>query len=82
MTIQAIRETISALNYARHDRTGGTPEENQRINLPAELAPLMAKVSALQIPPRFAREIEDKKHALESAEKVIARWHENREASK
>ena len=76
MKIDQIRDTIQTLNWVRRDSTGGTPEENIRTNLPALLAPHIAKVLALAIPTRFARDIESKADALDAAATVLARWHE------
>ncbi len=75
-SIKVARETIQTLNWVRTDRTGGTSEENKRCRLPEELAPYIAKVEALEIPARFARDIEDKAHALRAAAAVIERWRE------
>lgn len=76
MKINEIRDAIQTLNWVRRDSTGGTVEENKRTNLPALLAPHVAKVLALAIPTRFARDIESKADALDAAATVIARWHE------
>lgn len=77
MKIKQIRDIIRRLNWNRQDATGGTPNENRRTNLPAVLAPHIAAVEALEIPPRFARDIEDRLHALRSARLAIERWHAN-----
>ena len=71
-----IREAIETLNWIRRDSTGGTADENKRTQLPAILAPHIAKVKALEIPPRFTRDIESRASALEYADADIARWHE------
>ena len=76
MKINEIRDTIQTLNWVRRDSTGGTAEENKRTQLPAVLAPYIAKVLALAIPARFTRDIESKADALDAAATVIARWHE------
>ena len=77
MSISKIRETIQSLNWNRQDATGGTREENKRTNLPAVLAPHIAAVTALEIPARFARDIEAKKCALHAAKLVIEKWNAN-----
>jgi hypothetical protein len=74
MNIAQIRTAIEALNWNRHDATGGTVEENKRTQLPAILAPHIAKVKALDIPARFKRDIENRDHALAAAATVIERW--------
>ena len=76
MKITEIRDTIQTLNWVRRDSTGGTREENIRTNLPALLAPHIAKVLALAIPARFARDIESKADALDAAAYVLDRWNE------
>ena len=78
MNISEIRNTIDCLNWTRNDLTGGTREEKARINLPEGLASRIAAVEALQIAPRFARDIENKESALRSAGIVIERWEENK----
>lgn len=74
MRIAEIRATIDTLNWNRMDATGGTRNENQRCDLPARLAPHIAAVQALVIPPRFTRDIERQREAIEYAHRVIARW--------
>ena len=74
MNINQIRQTIEALKWNRINAGGGTVEENKRTNLPAILAPHIAEVAALQIPTRFARDIENRAWELDAASRVIARW--------
>jgi hypothetical protein len=74
MKIAEIRNVIDRLNWARSYHTGGTRDENRRNRLDANLAPYIADVKALEIPPRFARDIERKENALQHAENVLARW--------
>ena len=77
-SIKAIREAIETLNWIRRDSTGGTVEENKRTELASILAPHIAKVAALEIPARFARDIESQASAIEYANAAIARWHNAR----
>lgn len=77
MKISDIREAIDALNWNRIDATGGTVEENKRTPLPIILEPHIATVRALEIPPKFARDIEMQREQLEYAARAIARWHDN-----
>lgn len=74
MKTKEIRETIARLNWNRQDATGGTRDENLRTNLPAVLAPHIA-AAALEIPPRFLRNIEGRSHAIQRAKLAIERWH-------
>jgi hypothetical protein len=77
MKIADIRNTIDTLNWARKYNTGGTNSENRRNDLPAQLAPHIAAVTALEIPKRFAADITRQAEALEYAQTVIARWEES-----
>lgn len=77
MKISDIREAIDALNWNRIDATGGTVEENKRTPLPRILEPHIERVRQLEIPARFARDIERRASALESATKVCTSWHDN-----
>ena len=77
MKISDIRVTIDCLRWHRVDATGGTVDENKRTQLPKILAPHIATVRALEIPPRFARDIEMQREQLEYAARAIARWHDN-----
>jgi len=74
MRIAEIRATIDTLNWNRMDATGGTRNENQRCDLPARLAPHLAAVMLLQIPPRFTRDIESRQNAIDAAHTVLKRW--------
>ena len=75
MKIKEIRDTIARLNWNRQDATGGTRDENRRTNLPIILASHITAVEALEIPPRFLRDIEDRSHAIQRAKLAIERWH-------
>ena len=75
MTIAEIRDAIRTANWNRRDATGGTREENARTNLPAVLLPHLATLEALEIPPRFGRDIEDRASAIAGINAVLARWH-------
>ena len=81
MKISTIRETIDALRWNRNDSTGGTVEENRRTRLPAILAPHVAAVESLVIPPRFAKEIARRAWELEAAATVTARWQASQPAA-
>lgn len=78
MPIAKQRSIIDQLNWARGWHTGGTSEENARCNLPEALAPYVAAVEALDIPARFADDIERRSTALKHAANVIAQWQEKR----
>jgi|TARA_R110002096_G_scaffold55026_3_gene141593 hypothetical protein len=78
MKIAQIREAIDTLNWNRHDATGGTPDENQRTDLPTRLAPHIAIVKALKISPRFVRDLQNQASALQHANTVIVRWHDKK----
>lgn len=74
MSIAEIRNAIRTANWNRSDATGGTREENARTNLPAILLPQVTILEALEIPPRFARDIENRATALAGITAVLARW--------
>jgi hypothetical protein len=74
MKISEIRDTIGTLNWNIQDGTGGTPAENLRCNLPERLRPHIEAVEALEIPPRFARDVERRRDALEYAREAIDLW--------
>ena len=74
MQIKQIRNDIQTLGWARNEFTGGTVEENKRLRLPSALAPYIAAVEALVIPPRFVKDIEARAFQLQAAADVIARW--------
>jgi len=78
MKINQIRQTIETLKWNRQDAGGGTMEENKRTNLPAILAPHIAAVTALEIPARFARDVENRAWELTAAARVIERWMKNK----
>lgn len=75
MPIKEIRSVIDCLRWNTSDLTGGTSEEFKRMNIPAMLQAPLAKVEALEIPVRFARDIEDRATAINSAHAVIRRWY-------
>ena len=74
MKIAQIRQTIEACNWSRLDLGGSTASEFKACNVPARLVPHIEAVRALDIAPRYARDIEKKAWAIECAEKTIARW--------
>lgn len=77
MTIAKKRELIDRLVWAISYNTGGTVSENKRTRLDVSLAGHIAAVEALEIAPRFARDIERKNNAIESANRALARWRAN-----
>lgn len=79
MRIAEIRNAIRTANWNRRDATGGTREENARTNLPAILLPHVATLEALEIPLRFARDIEDRATAIAGITAVLARWNAARD---
>lgn len=74
MKISEIRATIRAADWTRRDLTGGTREEFRRQAVGPALARHVAALRALDIAPRFARDIEDRDHAIAACEHVITRW--------
>ena len=74
MKIAEIRDTIDRLNNIRNWLSGGTHEENTRTRFDEGLAPYIAEVEALQIPARFAKDIERRADALKYAAAAIERW--------
>lgn len=74
MRIADIRRVIDAANWCRTDFSGHTREEFLRANVAEQLGSHIAKLQALEIPPRFARDIEARDSAIEYAQRVIARW--------
>lgn len=72
--IGAIREVIRFAAYVRHDRTGGTPAEFRRAQVGPELRAEIAKLQALQIPPRFANDIQRRDDEVRYCLQVIERW--------
>lgn len=74
MTIAQIRSVIETLNWTRNDLSGATPEEFKRMDVAAHLGPRIADCKGLQIPPRFAKDIENRAFAIERAEAMVARW--------
>jgi len=76
MKIAEIRDAIDTLNWTRNDLFGATRDEFRRMNVPARLAQRIEACKALVIPARFARDIENCRYAIERAEAMVARWHE------
>lgn len=76
MRIADIRHVIDSANWRRNDFSGHTREEFLRANVPEQLGEHIAKLQALNIPPRFARDIQSRDSAIEYAQRMIARWHE------
>lgn len=74
MKIAEIRRVIDGLNWTRRDLDGATSEEFKRMDVAARLAPRIAECKALQIPARFARDIEARRNAVERAEAMSERW--------
>ena len=81
MKIAEIRNVIDSLNWARQEFTGGTSTENRRARLDTILAPHIGAVKALEIAPRFARDIQDQQDAIRYAELALARWSASQETS-
>jgi len=76
MKIGEIRETIDRLNWSRNDLSGATREEFKRMDVPARLQPLIDKCQALEIPPRFSRDIANCNNAIDRAKAMIFTWFE------
>ncbi len=74
LPITKARQLIERLNWLRMDATGGTRQENARTPLPAILAPLIATVASLSIPPRFTQDIRDQAFAVQAADDVASLW--------
>lgn len=81
MKISEIRNVIDSLNWARKEFTGGTSTENRRARLDTILAPHIEAVKALEIAPRFARDIQSQQDAIRYAESALARWSASQETS-
>jgi hypothetical protein len=78
MKIAEIRHLIDCCNWRRHDFSGHTREEFVRANVGEAMGEHIAKLRALEIPPRFARDIQARDSAIEYAQKQIDRWNEMR----
>jgi hypothetical protein len=76
MKISEIRRVIESCNWARNDLSGATTDEFRKMKVPMMLLGHIADVAALVIPARFVRDIADQQHAIEAAERMIARWEE------
>jgi DNA-binding transcriptional regulator YiaG len=74
-SIDSMRRVIESCNWSRNDLGGATRQEFIATDVPARLGRHIEAVRALQIPPRFARDIEAQAEAIERALKTIARWH-------
>lgn len=74
MKISAIRRTIESCNWSRNDLSGSTVEEFKRCNVAERLGRHIDAVRALEIAPRFVRDLHDQAWAIECAEKTVARW--------
>lgn len=74
MKIAQIRSVIDALNWTRRDLSGATSEEFKRMDVAARLAPRIADCQALEIPARFARDVESRASAIQYAEAMVQRW--------
>lgn len=74
MKIAEIRAVIDGLNWTRNDLSGATSEEFKCMNVAARLAPRIAGCKALQIPARFAQDIDARRNAVERAEAMSERW--------
>ncbi len=74
MKIAEIRNVIDSAGWTRADLTGGTSEEFRKQQVGPSLRAHVAKLQALEIPERFARDIANRDREIVHAEKVIARW--------
>ncbi len=75
MKIKAIRDVIDTANWRRIDLTGGTAEEFKKQSVGPQMKEQIAKLRALEIPARFAREIARREVAIERCEKTAQRWY-------
>ncbi len=73
MKIAEVRQVIDRLNWTRNDLSGATADEFKRMDIAARLAPPIADCVALEISPRFGREVEGRRNAIERAEAMVAR---------
>lgn len=73
--IDSFRKTIESLDMARNWNQGGSTAENLRCNLADQLGPRMAVLLDMvdRIGPKFAKDIQNAKEALERAEASILR---------
>lgn len=78
LRIGQIRDAIGAACHSRHWLTGGTREEFKRQNVGPELQAKVAMLRALDIPPRFAADIERRDSEIKYCEQVIERWNQAR----
>ena len=74
LKIGQIRDVIRFAAYVRHDLTGGTPDEFRRQQVGPRLREEIQKLQALEIPARFAADIERRADEIRYCETVIARW--------
>ena len=74
MKIEEIRNAIDSLNWNRSDLNGATREEFIRMNVRDRLNKHIENVRALEINPRFSRDIAGAQYAIESALKMIEKW--------
>jgi hypothetical protein len=81
MRIDAIRLVIEAAQWSNLDLQGHTREEFMRRNVPAVMAPHIARLDALVIAPRFARDIERCATVRANCERRIAQWQAGRDAA-
>ncbi len=74
MKIAEIREAINTLDWNRSDLYGATRDEFKRMDVATRLNKHIAICEALEIKPRFARDIEDCASALKRAKEMVERW--------
>jgi hypothetical protein len=74
MKIAEIRTVIDTANWNRRDLGGSTREEFIRCNVAKRLAGQIEHMKALDIPARFARDIERRAEEIAYCEAVIERW--------
>lgn len=74
LKIGQLRDVIRFAAYVRHDLTGGTSDEFRRQQVGPRLREEIQKLQALDIPARFASDIERRSDEIRYCEKVIARW--------
>jgi hypothetical protein len=76
MRIDAIRLVIDAAQWSNLDLQGHTREEFARRNVPAVMGEQIAALDALEIAPRFARDVERRETVRANCERRIERWNE------
>ena len=78
MKIAEIRMEIEGLSWNIRDFHGCTKDEFKRADVPGRLLPLIVKVEAITIAPRFKRDIERRADVVKYAHQMIRRWLDRR----